>query len=181
MDDDRHSCFSRRKEEPHDDASRRPKEDTAMRTLTLASAMAGLILLCSAASAGAQQLGTAQEARAMLDRALVALKADQTNALNEFNDKSNKQFHENDLYVFCFSATNGNTVAHPNPALLGTDIRALKFKGDPFGQRVFDAAKGVNIATVDYDFPKPGTTEPVPKESFVTRVGNLACGVGYYK
>jgi hypothetical protein len=57
----------------------------------------------------------------------------------------------------------------------------LKFKGDPFGQRVFDAAKDANVATVDYDFPKPGTTEPVPKESFVTRVGDLGCGVGYYK
>jgi hypothetical protein len=34
---------------------------------------------------------------------------------------------------------------------------------------------------VDYEFPKPGTTEPVAKESFVTRVGDLGCGVGYYK
>jgi len=28
---------------------------------------------------------------------------------------------------------------------------------------------------------KPGTTDPVPKESFVTHVGNQGCGVGYYK
>jgi hypothetical protein len=34
---------------------------------------------------------------------------------------------------------------------------------------------------VDYNFPKPGTTESVPKESFVTRVGDQGCGVGYYK
>jgi hypothetical protein len=31
-------------------------------------------------------------------------------------------------------------------------------------------------------FPKPGTTEPLfPKISFVTKVGELGCGVGYYK
>jgi hypothetical protein len=31
-------------------------------------------------------------------------------------------------------------------------------------------------------FPKPGTTAPTfPKVSFVTRVGDLGCGVGYYK
>jgi hypothetical protein len=31
-------------------------------------------------------------------------------------------------------------------------------------------------------FPKPGTTAPpVSKVSFVTRVGDLGCGVGYYK
>jgi hypothetical protein len=33
-----------------------------------------------------------------------------------------------------------------------------------------------------YMFPKPGTTAPVvPKVSFVTRAGDLGCGVGYYK
>ena len=35
---------------------------------------------------------------------------------------------------------------------------------------------------LSYMFPKPGTTAPaVPKVSFVTRVGDLGCGVGYYK
>lgn len=34
---------------------------------------------------------------------------------------------------------------------------------------------------MDYEFPKPGTTEPVPKESFVMRIGDQGCGVGYYK
>jgi hypothetical protein len=34
---------------------------------------------------------------------------------------------------------------------------------------------------VDYNFPKPGTTDPAPKESFVIKVGNQGCGVGYYK
>ena len=38
-----------------------------------------------------------------------------------------------------------------------------------------------SVATVDYSFPKPGTTEYVPKQSFVTRVGDQGCGVGYYK
>jgi hypothetical protein len=46
---------------------------------------------------------------------------------------------------------------------------------------VFAAAKDGTISTADYDFPKPGTTQPVPKESYVTRVGNEGCGVGYYK
>ena len=27
----------------------------------------------------------------------------------------------------------------------------------------------------------PGGTDPVPKQSFVTRAGNQGCGVGYYK
>jgi signal transduction histidine kinase len=64
---------------------------------------------------------------------------------------------------------------------MGTDTRALKVNGQPVGEMVFAAAKEGTITTVDYDFPKPGTTQPVPKESYVTRVGNEGCGVGYYK
>jgi len=38
------------------------------------------------------------------------------------------------------------------------------------------------LTEVSYMFPRPrrGTT-PVEKISFVTKVGDLGCGVGYYK
>jgi signal transduction histidine kinase len=149
----------------------------------LAPAMAALALLWFAASAGAQQFGTAAEAKAMLERAVAALKADKAAALIAFNDKSNKEFHDHDLYVFCFNAMDGITLAHPNLALINTDTRAFKFKGDAIGQRIFDAVNsaGTGVKTVDYLFPKPGTVEPVAKQSFITRVGELGCGVGYYK
>jgi len=120
----------------------------------------------------------------MLERAVAALKAGEAKALTEFNDKSNKQFHDRDLYVFCVDMADGKMTAHPNPALMGTDARALKLKDDPFGQRVYDAIKNSapgSIVTVQYSYPRPGTTEPVPKESFVTRAGGQGCGVGYYK
>jgi signal transduction histidine kinase len=88
------------------------------------------------------------------------------------------------IYVFCYNMTDGKFTAHPNPATMGTDVRALKAKDDPLGQRIFDtitkSSEG-SVDTVDYNFPKPGTTEPVPKQSFVTKVGNQGCGVGYYK
>ena len=145
------------------------------------SALAASVLLWSAVLAAAQQFGTAAEAQAMLDRAVAAVKANEATALSAFNDKSNKQFHDRDLYVFCYNMTNGTFTAHPNPALMGTDVRALKVKDDPLGQKLFEAVKEGSIATVDYNFPKPGTTDPVPKESFVTRVGDQGCGVGYYK
>ncbi len=80
--------------------------------------------------------------------------------------------------------SDGKFTAHPNPALMGTDVRALKVKDDPLGQRIFDTIKSSaagSIVTVDYSFPKPGTTDPVPKQSFLTRVGDQGCGVGYYK
>src|ERR1700681_3868745 len=100
-----------------------------------ASALAASAILFSAGLVSAQQSGTATEAKAMLDRAVVALKANQATALAELNDKNNKQFHDRDLYVFCFSMSDGKFTAHTNPALIGTDTRTLKFKDDPFGQR----------------------------------------------
>jgi len=147
------------------------------------SALAALALLWGAASANAQASGTADEAKAMLMNAVTTLKGGEAGALAEFNDKGNKKFHDRDLYVFCYDMTDGKFTAHPNPALMGTDVRALKVKDDPLGQRIFDSIKanGANVSTVDYSFPKPGTTDPVPKQSFVTMVGNQGCGVGYYK
>jgi hypothetical protein len=59
-------------------------------------------LILSVASVSGQQLGTGEQARAMLERAISALKSNEATALSEFNDQNNKQFHERDLYVFCY-------------------------------------------------------------------------------
>jgi len=93
--------------------------------------MAAAALLWGAAFAEAQQFGTAAEAKAMLDRAIAELKANEAAALAKFNDKDNKQFRDRDLYVFCFNTSDGKFMAHPNPALMGTDIRALKERTIP--------------------------------------------------
>jgi hypothetical protein len=37
------------------------------------------------------------------------------------------------------------------------------------------------ISTMDYSFPKPGTTEPAPKQFVETRVDNQGCGVAYHQ
>lgn len=150
------------------------------RTMVAMGLTAGALAWASV-FAVAQQFGTATEARAMLDRAVTELKANEAAALAKFNDKDNKQFRDRDLYVFCFNMSDGKFTAHPNPNLMGTDVRNLKVKDDPLGQKLFDNVKEGTVATVDYNFPKPGTTEPVPKESYVTRVAGQGCGVGYYK
>jgi cytochrome c len=149
-----------------------------------ASAIVAMMFVWSTGFVMAQQTGTAEEAKAMFDRAVAAVKADEAKALSEFNDKNNKQFHDRDLYVFCYNMSDGKFTAHPNPSVRGVDVRTLKFKDDPFGQRGYDAIKAAPEGSVyveDYDFPRPGTTEPVPKQSYITRVGDQGCGVGYYK
>jgi hypothetical protein len=61
-----------------------------------AFAFAILFIMLTAASAIAQSFGSAEEARAMLDRAVVALKSDEAKALRDFNDTNNKSFHDRD-------------------------------------------------------------------------------------
>jgi len=146
----------------------------------LTAAFAACVLLLGTFAA-AQQYGSPAEARAMFDRAVAALKANETAALAAFNDKNNKDYHDRDLYVFCFRMSDGIYVAHVNPALMGTDIRVLKILGEPVGARVYAAAKEGSVSTLEFNFPRPGTNEPIPKVAYITRVGNIGCGVGYYK
>jgi hypothetical protein len=91
-----------------------------------ASALAALVLFCCSGLAAAQQSGTAAEAKAMLDRAVAAVRADKATALGEFNNKNNKQFHDRDLYVFCYNMSDGKLTADADPAVMGVDIRTLK-------------------------------------------------------
>jgi hypothetical protein len=146
---------------------------------TIVFALAAVALSYNAASA--QQFGTAAEARAMLDRAIAEVKANETAGLAKFNDKDNKQFRDRDLYVFCFSAIDGKFTAHPNFALMGMDVRTLKVNNEPLGQRIFDGLKEGQVTTVTYMFPKPGSSDPVPKETYITKAGSQGCAVGYYK
>jgi cytochrome c len=149
---------------------------SAMNTL-VASALA-TFLTFSVALAITQQFGTAEEARAMLDRA-AALKTNEAKALRDFNDTNNKLFHDRDLYISCFNTSDGKFTAAPS-AMLGTDIRTFNVGDDPIGQRAFDAVQATPEGTVvamDFNFPKAG--KPAVKESLEARVGNHGCGVSF--
>ena len=140
-------------------------------------ALVGALGVSSVASA--QQSGTADEAKALLARAAAAVKADKAGALGKFDDP-NGGFKDRDLYVFCFDRGSGAVLAGP-PTARGRDVRTIKDPtGTPFGQVMFANVRDGGVITVDYLFPKPGSTVPVAKESFVEGLGDVACGVGYY-
>jgi hypothetical protein len=155
-----------------------------VRTLIIGGVSTAVIALSTALFAQQGQSGTAQEARAMLDKAVAAVRADRDVALAMFN-KGEGGFRDRDLYPFCSRVSDGKGVAGPISVLSGTDLRTLKDStGKAFGLEQFAAAQKPEgqITEVSYLFPKPGTTAPaVAKISFVTRVGDLICGVGYYK
>ena len=132
--------------------------------------------------------GTAAEAKAMLEKAVAAVKANKVKALDMFN-KGEGGFLDHDLYVFCSNVSDDKIVAVGNPnakQLMGTDGRTLKdANGKAYGEEMYnDATKNPegHLSEVSYAFPKPGADKtPVPKVSFVTKVADLICGVGYYK
>lgn len=116
----------------------------------------------------------------LLARAVAAVKSDEAGALAMF-DAPNGGFKDCDLHVFCFDRRSGIVLAGP-PTTRGKDVRTLRDpNGEMFGQEMFADVKDNDIVTVDYFFPKPNSTVPVAKESFVEGLGNIACGVGYYK
>ena len=160
-----------------------------IRTFMIAAASAAVLTLSPTAFAQqGGQSGTADEAKAMLAKAVAAVKADKTKALDMFN-KGEGGFLDRDLYPFCFNISDGKALAIGNPnakQLIGQDLRTFKDPtGKEFGKEQYAAAQkpeGQITELQSYMFPKPGTTTPTfPKVSFVTRVGELGCGVGYYK
>ena len=92
-----------------------------LRTLMIGAVSA----LTLSAAAFAQQGGTAQEARAMLDKAVAAVKADQAVALAMFL-KGEGGFLDRDLYPFCFRIADGKTLASPKAVRADTDVQNLE-------------------------------------------------------
>ena len=138
------------------------------------------IILLVGAPAYAQEYGTPAEAKAMLEKAVVALKADQAKALQMFT-KGEGGFKEKDLYPYC-GGPDGNFTAHPT--LVGKSLKDLMDKATPpkpLGQEVYAAAQSGKISEVSYMWPRPGSTDPVQKVAYVTKVGDQVCAVGYYK
>ena len=133
----------------------------------------------TASVAEAAKYGTPSEAKAMLEKVVIALKsADKERALVMIT-KGEGGFKDRDLYPYC-GGPNGMFTAHPT--LLGKSLKTIRDKnGKPLGEEVYAVAKEGAFAEITYFWPRPGQDEPVEKVAYVTRVGDQVCAVGYYK
>jgi signal transduction histidine kinase len=137
---------------------------------------AALVLFASHALAA--EFGTADEAKAMLTKAAAAITMNKAAALAQFT-KGEAGFRDRDLYPFC-GGPDGTFSAHPT--LVGKSLKELKDKsGKPLGEEMYQVAKEGQISEVAYMWPRPGSTDLVSKVSFVTKIGDQVCAVGYYK
>jgi hypothetical protein len=85
--------------------------------------------------------GTAQEARAMLEKAVAAVKADRDVALAMFN-KGEGGFLQGDLYPFCYRMTDGKAVAGGVTAN-GADLRTALHVVERY--RLIDYAAAIEV------------------------------------
>ena len=144
-----------------------------LRKLVLAAAAA---LLTTMAHAQKDEFGSAAEAKAMLEKAAAAVKADKAKALKAFNEGA-EGFKDRDLYPFCANASDGIFTAHPK--LVGKSLKELGRQEVRCGDHV-DGEGGAD-QRVGYMWPRPGSEQPVQKVTFVTKASDQVCAVGYYK
>lgn len=147
------------------------------RKLVLA-VMSAVVMGGAATAFAAGEYGTAEEAKAMLDKAVAAVKANKADALAKFA-KGEGGFKDRDLYPFC-GGPDGNFTAHPT--LTGKSLKELKDKaGKALGEEMYKVAAEGKVTEVSYMWPRPGGADPVQKVSYVTKIGDQVCAVGYYK
>jgi hypothetical protein len=154
-------------------------KEIMLRYLSCLVSCAAFLVLGAAAFASATEFGTAEEAKAMLERAVAAVKQDKQKAIDMFN-KGEGGFKNRDLYVACANASDGTVTVHPTTK--GEHLQDIKDKkGFPLGQEIMQKATEGMIREVVYWWPRPGSDMPLEKTTVYTKVGDQICSVGYYK
>ena len=144
--------------------------------LVVTAIAVGTIALLSfgtAKASQATQYGTADEAKAMLNRVVTALKHDKAKALGDFNS-GNGGFKDRDLYVLCANASDGIITASPSS-------NGMNLNDFPPGQNVMKTATEDEVRETIYWWPRPGSIKPLKKHTFYTKVSDQICGVGYWE
>ena len=137
-----------------------------------------------ASAAPADDRGTREEARAMVDAAVEHVKnVGPEQAFKDFTDKANPAWHKKDLYVFAYTL-NGVNVGHgANARLVGKNLIELR---DPNGKFLIQELRDTAVkggGWVEYEWPHPQTLKIEAKASYVRRTVNFDgwLGVGVYR
>lgn len=154
-----------------------------MRNLLIRSTLIAVMAVAPAISFADSSHGTADEAKAMVDRAVAHIKeVGAEKAFADIDDPANKDFHDRDLYVFVRSM-DGNTVAHgANKGMIGhTSLDLKDADGKLYNKEMIDLANTKGSGWVDYRWVDPADKKIEPKSSFIEKVGDYVVGAGIYK
>ena len=131
------------------------------------------IVFIGAVTAQAGEFGTAEEAKAMLNKAVTEVRADEQKALAMFNSAEGG-FKDRDLYVLCANASDGRITASPSS-------NGKSLKSFPAGRTVMETAAEGKVNEITYMWPRPGSITRLRKHTFYTKIGDQICGVGYWE
>lgn len=148
------------------------------RVLLGAAALVFVMGLAAAAFA----VGSADEAKAMVEKAVAFTKANgKDKAFAEFTNQKG-QFVKGDLYIFVVDL-NGVCLAHGgNEKLVGKDVIGLKDSdGKFFIKDVVEGAKAKGSGWSDYRWTNPTTKSIEKKSTYFKKEGNFVFGCGIYK
>jgi signal transduction histidine kinase len=127
--------------------------------------------------------GSKAEAIAMVRHVQEMFKKDGAVAtFKAVDDKSNKTFHDRDLYPFIYDMS-GVCVAHgARPALIGRNLLDLKDQdGKYLIREMIKIAQTSGSGWVDYKWPNPITNKIEDKSSYIEKMNQYFVGVGIYK
>jgi chromosome segregation ATPase len=124
--------------------------------------------------------GTAEEAMAMIERALQHFNSHGSRALPDFN-QAGGSFIDRDLYLFGIDDDGVYRVFGGQPAKIGTRMQDVAGIDGVDLVRKVKACIASGGGWVEYDFRNPTTDTLQPKMSYVMRCGKLNLGCGVYK
>ncbi len=145
---------------------------------------AALTLLASTTLAFAQERGSADEAKALVEKGLAHVKAvGPEKAFADFNDKDSGKWVSKDLYIVVLKF-DGTILAHGvNKGLLGKNLIDVKDpNGVYFTKEMIESGKKGGGWT-DYGFTDPVTKKIAAKSSYSKSIPGFegVIGVGIYK
>lgn len=146
--------------------------------------MAALPLALWSGQAAAQERGTAEQAKALVEKGLAHIKTVGTDkAFADFTAQGGG-WQQADLYIFALKL-DGTTVAHGgNKALVGKNLMQAKdANGKPYVQEMTNLVKGSGAGWIDYLRAHPQSKKIEPKSSYVMKIPDFDgfLGVGFYK
>lgn len=153
------------------------------------STLKKLVLLATlqfmaAFSAFAQERGTADQAKALVEKGLAHIKAVGVEKAGEDFTAKDGKWQDKDLYVFV-QKLDGTMVAHGgNKGLVGKNHFELKdANGKLFVKEMIEVAKSKGSGWVDYMWTSPATKKVEAKSTFIVKIPGFDgyIGVGIYK
>ena len=148
------------------------------------SACVAVVTLPIFGMAQAAEFGTAEEAKAMVAKAIAFYKANgKEKFLAEVSLGAKGQFVDRDLYIVPYSIE-GIRLAHPyNPKFVGGSVLdAVDFDGKEYGKEEVALIKAKGSGWVDYKYTDPTTKKLANKSFYVEKIDDqIFVGCGIYK